>query len=147
MGFSNPNYHSSNDKLKTLNLDFLTDVVKTNLDGLVTLQLHVLSSETPLAEEYEAVRQFRLEQNHPNPFNASTVINYNLSVSGYTAIFIYNLYGQKIKTLVMEQKSSSAYRELWDGRADNGEDTASGVYIYQIESGHFSQSRKMLLMR
>ncbi|OVE79391.1 hypothetical protein BVY01_02510 [bacterium I07] len=88
-----------------------------------------------------------LEQNYPNPFNPLTTIQYQLPEPRYLELKVYNIYGQKIRTLLNENKSAGQYEVQWDGRDDLGRDVASGVYVYRIQAEDFVQSRKMLLMR
>ena len=91
---------------------------------------------------------FRLQQNYPNPFNSSTQITFELSSAGEVSLQVYNLIGQKVRTLVNGRKLVGTHRVKWNGRDDLGQPVASGVYIYRLSAGeHFVQSRKMLLLR
>lgn len=90
---------------------------------------------------------FSLSHNYPNPFNATTIISYSLQKSLHINITIYNSLGQKVKTLVDEQKPAGEYQIIWDGRNDSGEEVASGVYFYRMSAGAFSESKKMVLLR
>jgi hypothetical protein len=90
---------------------------------------------------------FFLSQNYPNPFNPVTTIPYQLPRSGNIELSICNLSGQKIRTLVKENKTAGQHQVQWNGKNDAGEAVASGVYIYQFIAGDFVQSRKLLLMR
>jgi len=92
-------------------------------------------------------RDYDLYPNYPNPFNPQTAISFNLIEPAQTKVFIYNVLGQKIKTLVNEHLSSGQYSYIWDGRTDIGIEAASGVYLYRIESGSFVQTKKMTLIR
>ncbi len=86
--------------------------------------------------------EFRLEQNYPNPFNPATTILFNLSDAGNVKLTLYNLLGQKIRTLVNEYKESGIYTINFDASNLN-----SGIYIYKIEVGSFTQTRKMTLIK
>ena len=92
---------------------------------------------------------FSLSQNFPNPFNSNTAISYQLSAVRplHTTLTIYNIAGQKVRTLVNGQKEAGSYRVCWNGRDDGGKPVASGVYIYRIQAGEFSQSRRMILLK
>jgi hypothetical protein len=90
---------------------------------------------------------FTLSQNYPNPFNATTVILYSLQKNANVKLVIYNLRGQKVKTLVDEQKPAGEYQITWDGKNDSGEEVASGVYFYKLSAGEFSETKKMVLLR
>ncbi|MFQ5709503.1 MAG: T9SS type A sorting domain-containing protein, partial [bacterium] len=90
---------------------------------------------------------FALKQNYPNPFNPETRIQYELPKSTHVQLEIFNLLGQKSRTLVDEQKPAGSYTVSWDGRLNNGEAAASGVYIYRLKTEQFEKSRKLLLLR
>ena len=91
--------------------------------------------------------EFSLKQNYPNPFNPTTSIQYELSKLSNVEMTIYNMLGQIIRTLVKERQSAGFYSMQWDGKNDAGEQVASGVYLYRIKAGDFTQTRKMLLLR
>ena len=90
---------------------------------------------------------FDLASNYPNPFNPATTIAYTLRSRSQVEITIYNLLGQKVRGLVDKVQSAGEYEVIWDGLSDNGTQAATGVYIYRIDAGEFSQARKMLLLR
>ncbi|MCB9087265.1 MAG: T9SS type A sorting domain-containing protein [Calditrichae bacterium] len=91
--------------------------------------------------------QFALYQNYPNPFNPTTVIRYQLSVVSDVKLAVYNLLGTKITSLVNARQGAGVYRVQWDGRDDEGMEVSSGIYLYRLETGIFSQARKMILVR
>jgi pimeloyl-ACP methyl ester carboxylesterase len=85
---------------------------------------------------------YRLEQNWPNPFNPRTVVSSQYSVVSDVRIVIYDLLGREVTTLVNERRAPGIYHDTFDATG-----LASGVYIYRIRVGAFTQSRKMILMR
>ncbi|GAB4365567.1 MAG: hypothetical protein Kow0042_04880 [Calditrichia bacterium] len=92
--------------------------------------------------------RFELIQNYPNPFNSRTIISYKLPLKGHVLLQIYNVLGQKVKTLVDKNQTASEYSIYWDGKNDRGESVDSGVYLYQLKVGYeFSQTKKLLLLR
>ena len=91
--------------------------------------------------------QFTLFQNYPNPFNPETEISYFLPQAVEMDLIIYNVLGEKVKTLVDRFETAGLKRVSWDGTDDRGKDVASGIYFYRIKAGEFSQLKKMLLMR
>jgi len=96
----------------------------------------------------EKLQSFRLEQNYPNPFNPSTIISYSLPQASEINIIIYNMLGQKIRSLVEKlNQSTGTYSTQWDGRDDAGKQVPSGIYIYRMQAGEFVQSRKLMLLR
>jgi hypothetical protein len=86
--------------------------------------------------------EIKLFQNYPNPFNPKTAIGYRLSAVSDVELSIYNLLGQKIKTLVSERQPAGEYQIEW-----NAVNLASGVYYYQLIAGEFRSVKKMILMR
>jgi len=89
----------------------------------------------------------KLFQNYPNPFNPSTAISYTLMKSTHVTLKIYNIQGQEIKTLIDEFQTAGIKSVTWDGLDNSGQTVASGVYIYQINLGDLSLSKKMILVR
>ncbi len=97
-------------------------------------------------------KNFALQQNYPNPFNPSTEIAYTLSPTAdgklpRTTLSIFNVLGQKVKTLVDEVQSAGSYRVTWDGRTDTGQRVSSGVYFYRLTRGEEAAARKMVLLK
>jgi hypothetical protein len=90
---------------------------------------------------------FDLKQNFPNPFNPETTIQYDLPTAEYIQIDVFNVLGQKIRTLIDSQKQAGSFTHVWDGRNDQGEFVVSGLYMYCIQAGSFVEMRKMLLMK
>jgi hypothetical protein len=92
-------------------------------------------------------RQFGVLQNYPNPFNPATTIEYNLSAPGHVTIAVYNLLGQKVRALVDEQRPAGLHSTVWDGTSSSGESVATGIYLYRLQTGDCSETRRMLLLR
>jgi len=91
-------------------------------------------------------QQFDLMQNYPNPFNPETIISYRIPRDGHVTLEIYNMTGQRIRTLVSEDKMAGLYEVVWNGRADGGEVVGSGMYLYCIQSeGHFKMMKATLI--
>ncbi|MCJ7497529.1 MAG: T9SS type A sorting domain-containing protein, partial [candidate division Zixibacteria bacterium] len=91
--------------------------------------------------------KFELFQNYPNPFNFGTLIKYALPEESNVKIVIYNLLGQKVRVLVEDAQSPGYYTIYWDGRNDRGEDITSGIYFYRIQTGSFTKTAKMSLLK
>ncbi len=88
-----------------------------------------------------------LAQNHPNPFNNSTTIGYQLPIYSDVTIKIYNLLGQNVRTLVDRQQAAGRHTVVWDGRDDSGNAMASGVYFYRLTQNGISVDRKLMLLK
>ena len=91
--------------------------------------------------------EFTLSQNYPNPFNPATTITYALPDGAYVLIQIFNVLGQSVRTLVDNEQTAGSYQAIWDGTDNTGRALGSGVYLYRITAGSFSQTRKMLLLK
>ena len=90
---------------------------------------------------------FTLRPNYPNPFNPTTEIRFDLSRPGPVRLAVYDLLGREVRTLVDGFRAAGAHAVVWDGRSDAGETVASGVYLYRMEAGGFTESRMMVLMK
>jgi hypothetical protein len=89
----------------------------------------------------------RLLQNYPNPFNPSTTIQYWVAKENPVQITIYNVNGQKVRTLVAETCIPGRYSAVWDGRDDGGIAVATGMYLYRLRVGPYSSVKKMLMLK
>jgi len=85
--------------------------------------------------------EFLLKQNYPNPFNPSTTISYSIAEDGFVRIAVYNLLGQEVATIVNSYQKADRYEVVF-----NANELSSGVYVYKIEAGNYSASRKFMLM-
>jgi len=94
-------------------------------------------------------REFELKQNFPNPFNPETTIEFSVpeGFSDAVELSIFNVLGQRVRTLVKGNLSAGRYAKIWNGTGDRGEKVASGVYFYKFSAGGFTQTRKLLLMK
>ncbi len=93
---------------------------------------------------------FALKQNYPNPFNPSTTIHFDVGLSNTpnnVTLRVYDISGQLIATLVDEPMQPGSYSVSWDGRNDNGQAVAGGVYFLTMRSGSFTATRKMTLLK
>ncbi|HOH47456.1 MAG TPA: T9SS type A sorting domain-containing protein, partial [Candidatus Cloacimonadota bacterium] len=90
---------------------------------------------------------FGLLQNHPNPFNGSTTIDYKLGQPGHVRLEIFNLRGQLVRSLVSDAKSVGIHSTSWDGRDDSGRSIGSGVYLYRLTSPEGSLTKRMLILK
>lgn len=93
------------------------------------------------------IADFTLSQNYPNPFNPVTTLQYDVPQDGHIELAIYNILGQKVRSLVSGFQPAGRYRFQWDSRNDAGAIVASGVYLYRLQAGSFVKTRKMLLVK
>ena len=113
-------------------------------ESLIPDSLYVDEQVTAIARssEYEGPKSFRLFQNYPNPFNPSTHIKFQLPRSGWVYLAIYNVLGQKIRTLVDAEMKSGVHIINFDAQ-----NLSSGFYFYFLKTEYYSDIRKMLLMK
>jgi len=90
---------------------------------------------------------YRLGQNHPNPFNPETHINFDLPHAQGVFVEVFDAGGRRVAVLVDEALDAGFHTVSWDGRDANGEPVASGVYFYRVKAGPLTETRKMLLLK
>ena len=90
---------------------------------------------------------YGLSQNFPNPFNPGTLIKYQLPEKAKVRLNIYNLLGQKVRTLVDAELEPGFKSIYWDGRDDFGRTVSAGVYIYELVAGSYVATRKMVMVK
>jgi len=87
-------------------------------------------------------KEFALSGNHPNPFNAQTVIEYQLPVSSNVKLEVYNILGSKVATLVNREEVAGYSSVTWD--ASN---VSSGIYFYKLSAGDYTETMRMILVK
>jgi hypothetical protein len=90
---------------------------------------------------------FQLLQNHPNPFNPQTIIEYHLASASDVELSIYSVLGERIQRWVRPSQSAGRHHITWNGRDAAGRPVASGMYFCRLKAGDFVQTRKMLLLK
>jgi hypothetical protein len=93
-------------------------------------------------EQMERLSEFKLKQNYPNPFNPKTIINYELPMTNFVDLSIYNSLGEKVATLVNKNQNSGIYQVEWDAGY-----LSSGIYYFMIRAGEFQSAKKMMLIK
>jgi len=92
-------------------------------------------------------KTFALHQNYPNPFNPITTIKFDLPKDCHVKIQIFNILGQKVKTLI-DDRQEAGYKAInWNGLNDAGNQVASGTYIYMIKAADFNKTKRMTLIK
>jgi hypothetical protein len=133
------------------------DIAYNRRDDILAIPLMSINSydlvpisptSIPGEENNHLPRKFDLGQNFPNPFNPRTTITFNLSSPVSLKLQIFDIKGRLIKTLAGgEMWEAGPHSVSWDGRNDEGNEVGSGIFFYRIESGDFSETRKMVLLR
>ena len=91
--------------------------------------------------------KFSLKQNYPNPFNPSTDISFTLDKKADVSLTVYNMLGQKVRTLVSGTKNAGTHTFNWDGRDNSSKAVSAGVYMYTLSDGTSTITKKMALMK
>jgi hypothetical protein len=91
--------------------------------------------------------KFTLSGNYPNPFNPTTTISYSIPQDGNVKLVIFNIKGQKVKTLVEGSQPSGTYNVTWNGKDENDRSVSSGLYLYKLRSSEKTAVKKMLLLK
>ena len=130
--------------LNDVNQDGYEDLISmNNAGGVIYLQYN-----PPVEEKKDNVNYAtKLSSNYPNPFNPETKIIYSMAKAGRAELTVYNIKGQKVKTLIDENVTSGEHSVVWNGKDKDGKDVSSGVYFYRIKTSDGVQSKKMLLLK
>ena len=105
------------------------------------------TNELSIDHGYSMPEMYSLYQNFPNPFNPVTTIRYNLSQDAIVDIIIYDMMGRVVKTLNNGKKSGRYTSVQWDATDEAGAPVSTGIYLYTIHSGDFTQTRKMVFLK
>jgi hypothetical protein len=125
---------------------YVTESTPPNADNRPGFKL-ILTKDGILGINDAAPAAFALSQNYPNPFNPSTMISYSLPKSTQVSVVVYDLLGNKVKTLVNEAADAGSYEVVWNATNDLGVQVPSGNYILKMVAGDFTQTRKMTLLK
>jgi hypothetical protein len=121
----------------------------TNENIVITLNQTTICNftmSTGIETEVEIVKT-ELKGNYPNPFNPQTIISFAVKDRTTVRLEIYNLKGQLVRTLVNEWTDKGNHQVTWNGRDDNGNPVASGIYHYRMQAGDYKANRRMMLLK
>jgi len=122
-------------------ITIVADQVFTLTDNIVLTSLVSDNDAT------EKPMQTMLKANYPNPFNPSTTIDFTLAQPGAVKIDIFNIKGQKVKTLIDDAFAKGSHSIVWNGTDNIGKPVSSGLYFYKMSTAEYTSTRKMLLMK
>ena len=102
---------------------------------------------TAIDDDNVVIKNYKLNQNYPNPFNPTTQISFEMPERSIVRLEVYNILGQKVRTLVSNELNAGLHTCEWNGLNDAGQRLSAGVYVYQLKAGDFTQTKKMLLLK
>lgn len=149
---------SAHNTSETMNYRFEDDDVDTgktyyywlqSVDLDLTYGLHGPVSVT-IEEEEElppVVYDTELFNNYPNPFNPNTTITFSLREDADVSLKVFNISGQIVRTLFEGQETKGKHTIIWDGLDDNGRVCTSGIYFYRLQTDHYNETKKMILVK
>jgi len=135
-------FYSDLEDIQMLNMN---DAVAVGFHGNIisTIADHIVSVEySNIIDLNTSSVNYLLLQNYPNPFNPTTTINYEMPMAGKVKLKVYDILGREVKILVDEEKVAGRYEVTFDGS-----DLSSGIYFYQLKTGGYSETRKMVLIK
>jgi hypothetical protein len=112
----------------------------TDFDGIFKIPLSTVTTLSGM--ENGIIKDYSLEQNYPNPFNPSTKISFSVPASGFVSLKVFDVLGKEAYTIVNEVKSAGNYTADF-----NASNLSSGIYFYKLESGNFSKTMRMILIK
>ena len=118
------------------------------IDGdTLTFQIPIVVQVVSTESEQSIPEEFAIHQNHPNPFNPTTILRYDLPEDALVNITIYDMMGRQVKTLINGLQTPGYKTVQWDATNDKNRPVSAGLYLYTIQAGEFRQVRKMVLLK
>lgn len=122
--------------------DFMSPNQQLFIDDILVTEAGTAIEDTP--DNVAGANSFRLLQNYPNPMQGTTTIRFQLPQPEDVVLDVFNVSGQKVKTLTNRTFSAGEHQVHWDGTSGNGEAVASGIYYYQLKAGAFQDTHKLI---
>jgi len=138
-GFSSGQYEVIVDRLGFINSDRNIEITNYNMD---TLNLPMIPATNIKTVSDIVPDKFNLYQNFPNPFNPTTNIKFDIPKASFTTLKVYNVLGKEVAVLLNEIKSAGSYQVDFDASK-----LTSGVYFYRIETGSFTETRRLVILK
>ena len=111
------------------------------------VKLIIDATSLDIADNSAIPTEFKLHENYPNPFNPSTNIKFDIPENGLVSLIVYDLMGHKVTELVNTNMNSGFHNVSWNGTDNFGNTVSTGVYIYQLKTGNYSNTQKMLFIK
>jgi hypothetical protein len=147
-----PNYNSTYYNILWEELDSLTiSVLHCAIIDLASIwQTAWINAGSPTLlsnDEQSIPNVYVLYENYPNPFNPVTTLRYDLPENGHVNITMYDMLGRQVKTLINHTQDAGYRSVIWNATNDYGKPVSAGIYLYQIQTGEFMQTKKMVLLK
>jgi hypothetical protein len=134
------------DTVYTANIEITSnDVANPVVD--IPVEIEVRDSVTSVRILDPLPTTFAINQNYPNPFNPTTTFSYQLPRVADVKLIVYNILGQKVRTLINQQIEPGYHSVEWNGLNDSGDQVATGLYIYRFEAGKYVKTMKMMMLK
>jgi hypothetical protein len=119
---------------------------------LADLKIYEVSLPDSIAEggaqgNRTGIKRFILYQNHPNPFKDLTKIAFALPRECKVSLFVYNVTGRRVRTLIDEKMKPGDYNLKWDGRDNQNKQLSNGIYFYRLQTDDFRDTKKTILLK
>lgn len=134
-------------------LNIEAEIIQTSQDiGFIVKNIYLnekfVESATSVGAGLTEIPQtYELLQNYPNPFNPTTTIAYRLAERGFVELKVYDISGREVITLMSSVQDAGEHRITWNAEDSRGIKVSSGVYLYRVTSGSFTQIKKMVLLK
>jgi len=122
-------------------------IMATDDKGVTELGVHYFDIQSLNLTNTTHPKQFELYQNYPNPFNPVTTFKYDLAHRTRVTFTIYNIIGKRVLSFDRGEEAAGNKSFLWDGTNDHGKAVSAGIYLFQIKTENFIQTRKMILLK
>ena len=143
---ANPYYHKAQDTPDKVNIPQITKITKATLAAIACRAAGITSiADNKRSESLPEV--FLLQSNFPNPFNARTVLNYQLLIAGNVKFQIFNSLGEEVDVLVNSWQPAGDYRASWEGTDQFGRSLPSGIYLARLQVNQTIKTQKMMLIK
>jgi len=121
--------------------------VTVEVGNTVTLDMAMAPVALGVGTAEAAPTRPALEQNHPNPFNPATMIRFQVPGTGTATLQVFDVAGRLVRTLVQGSLPRGQHQATWDGRDDRGFSAPTGIYVYRLDTGGETLSRRMVLLQ
>ena len=122
-------------------------IVTIDTDGYASGHSNTTAASLITGIDDVASYSFQLYQNHPNPFNPTTTIRYEVNERVHVTLTVFDVQGRVVQRLVDTAREPGVYSVQWNGRNSNGENVSSGIYFYRLQAGSEVQTKKMVMLK